>query len=656
MILRLSFHYYFKDDIIIKGGVGGIMLEISNIFGKTNEEINEMCYLFAEENNWNATKIAQNITFSFDDFHKHVKAYIKANNIKPTLEKILFFSNYRCVDNHQSFTNDKIIQFMIEEGIITSDLDQVYEKILYFCCNIKIRKGKEYCDEKGLPFDIVCKFSDLYIKSFLTIQDFYEEEIMKICYDKYEENNWNTKKIDYNLNISIEESKKYVYKYIKEKINKKPTKEQIWLLLSHTCKIIFNNYDNIVRLMLCEKVISYEQLKNPSWLTENLREYLCKFCYDKCAENNWSLTAIRIYCNQKKIKLEHIRNLGSEYVERYLPKEDRDKIVESKQLAAEQETLRAVRRRLKDNPADYVAVINNVMKAKSDKEVIDILNSYDSTLEYLKDHINTYLLYYNDNNYNREQIKNKIDIYTNYLKNKRTEANEIRKQEKHQLYIEENLDLAKQTVHQFLNGDYEKIGDFCISSGVDIKQFEKYVNIIKESDKELYNKYIGQIDNNQSKRFAVLLDKCKKIIELIKNGVEENDKRRDFDLVDYYKITSLNFEGLLNIIKGHLSAEDYRVLRIFIAKNKNDKDMTSLDVSNLYNAKIVVGGQFDAKRNIIPGTGREITKEEKQSIIMYLNKNNIRLTNKTYNIIFRRWLSGDLVINELGEEEKNNKK
>ena len=41
---------------------------------------------------------------------------------------------------------------------------------------------------------------------------------------------------------------------------------------------------------------------------------------------------------------------------------------------------------------------------------------------------------------------------------------------------------------------------------------------------------------------------------------------------------------------------------------------------------------------------------------MYLNKNNIRLTNKTYNIIFRRWLSGDLVINELGEEEKNNKK
>ena len=41
---------------------------------------------------------------------------------------------------------------------------------------------------------------------------------------------------------------------------------------------------------------------------------------------------------------------------------------------------------------------------------------------------------------------------------------------------------------------------------------------------------------------------------------------------------------------------------------------------------------------------------------MYLKKNNIRLTYKTYNIIYRRWLSGDLVINKLDEVEQDKTK
>ena len=51
-------------------------------------------------------------------------------------------------------------------------------------------------------------------------------------------------------------------------------------------------------------------------------------------------------------------------------------------------------------------------------------------------------------------------------------------------------------VNQYLNGDYEKIQDFCVSSGVDIKKFKKYVDIIKDSEEELYNKYIEQRDHS----------------------------------------------------------------------------------------------------------------------------------------------------------------
>lgn len=97
---------------------------------------------------------------------------------------------------------------------------------------------------------------------------------------------------------------------------------------------------------------------------------------------------------------------------------------------------------------------------------------------------------------------------------------------------------------------------------------------------------------------------------MIKTGVVMGDKTREFDLVDYYEITKLSFEDLMNIVKGKLSQEDYMVLRTFIVKNKNDKEMTPLEIENLYKNKIVVGVEFDKMGKVIPNTGREITLEE----------------------------------------------
>lgn len=621
------------------------MLTITDLKNKTHEEIVKECYLYAEKNNWEASKILQNVKFPFLIFQNYVKEYIKKNNINPTVEKILFFSHH-AKTYCKSFTDEKMIQFMIDEGLITSDLDKIYEKILYFCCVIKIRKGKEFCDEKGLSFDVVSQYSDFYIKRFLSTKDFLEDEIMKICYDKYEENNWDTKKIGYDLKISIEESGKYVYKYMKENLNKELTKEQIWVLLSPSSKNIFRNYNNIIKLMFDEKIINDEQMKDPLWLNKNLRFYLCKFCFDVSVKFNWNLRAIRYFCYSKDIRCEQIKNLSFEYVDSFLSKEDKQNILKVQKEAATQNWIEAIDARIKSNPPDYVFVLNNIMTSTLEQEIIDIIESYDKTFTYLKRCIDSYLKFYNDFKYTEEQIEKKLEIYENYLKNKRIEDNELRKQKKYQLYVDENIDIARQIINQYLNEESEKIKDFCDANDIDIKTFEEYVNLIKDNDEELYSKYSEQRDSIQSKRFSILLTKANKIIKLIKNGIEENGIKRDFDLVDYYKNTSLSFEELLHVVEGKVGAEDYRALRMFIAKNKNDKEMTPRDISNLYNTKIVIGAQFDYKRNIIPGTGREITKEEKQSIVKYLEYNNIRVTNTTYNIIYRKWLSGDLVINE----------
>ena len=58
-----------------------------------------------------------------------------------------------------------------------------------------------------------------------------------------------------------------------------------------------------------------------------------------------------------------MRNLGYEYVESYLNEVYRDKIIDSIKTATEQESMKAVKRKLKDNPAEYVYIINNIMNS-----------------------------------------------------------------------------------------------------------------------------------------------------------------------------------------------------------------------------------------------------------------------------------------------------
>ena len=211
---------------------------------------------------------------------------------------------------------------------------------------------------------------------------------------------------------------------------------------------------------------------------------------------------------------------------------------------------------------------------------------------------------------------------------------------------QEELDIARQAVSRYIMDKYKNINDFCLTNNITTTTFNQYIESIKELDTELYNKYNCYINNIHSKNFAILMSKVSNLIQLIKNGIEENGKKREFNIVDYYKYTSLSFDELIRIVNGKINSSDYRILRTFIAKHKNDKKLSPNDIHNLYNQKDMIGIEFDGNGNVIPGTGREITKEEKEKIIKYLKSNNIPITNKTYNIIFKRWLSGELLLQE----------
>ena len=75
------------------------MFQITDFTNKSHEEITKECYLFAEQNNWDAIKVEKNISLPFSKFKSLVQEYIKKNNIDPTVEKALFFM--RNSENHK---------------------------------------------------------------------------------------------------------------------------------------------------------------------------------------------------------------------------------------------------------------------------------------------------------------------------------------------------------------------------------------------------------------------------------------------------------------------------------------------------------------------------------------------------------------------------
>ena len=141
--------------------------------------------------------------------------------------------------------------------------------------------------------------------------------------------------------------------------------------------------------------------------------------------------------------------------------------------------------------------------------------------------------------------------------------------------------------------------------------------------------------------------KIENLVEMIKKGITlTNGNHRKFDLLDYYQVTNIPLVELPKIAKDKVSKSDFRFLLYFINQNKNDYNIDGSFLKKIYDEKYVVDVELDENNRPIFGTGREITKGEKQDIVMYLSRNRIPLTKRTYSIAMRRYIDGELIMNK----------
>lgn len=607
----------------------------------TRKKMEKMSYDYCENVDWKYNELSTmyfgDVILYKDGIVKYAKRYMQKNEPeKMDLKEILFFLD--------------------EDDFFDQKLCSYYQTVVIECFN-------EHMTEQGINYSFIKKHN----------KEIVMESFKRYCYDYCESHDWEYDKINPLTLKNVVYNPVTIREFAKEiMLRNEPVcmdYQKCIFFLEQDEYDFFYKYEDIARLILRE----HEDLKNImnySWLKDNFKSVILKYCFDLCEKYQWNYQNITKYCDDNSINFHSLMELCMIYyqsISKEFEKKQNEKyqdyfksyiekyfdsnfclylyIKEYGQLNIYDtfKTMNNYKTKRENSDAKFVTLFDQLLKSNDQKEIINIIQSREQC-SYLKRELSQYVFMFwgfkDNTNDIYVSLNEKLNIFKSYL----DENAKLKKETLKQEIRDEQLKCAEVIIQDYLDGDYYTIDDFCQVKNISNSVFFKYLEILKDKNHPLFSIYTDKQEKSKNERYARLVGRARQIISLMKSGVVENDKRRDFDLLDYYSMTKLNFDEFLHIIKDRLNTSDYRILRSFFAKYKNDKELKAYDLANIYDSKTTIGVQVDAKGRVIPNSGREVTLEEKKGIIRYLRFHNIPITSNTYNIAFRRWSKGMLNI------------
>ena len=193
-----------------------------------------------------------------------------------------------------------------------------------------------------------------------------------------------------------------------------------------------------------------------------------------------------------------------------------------------------------------------------------------------------------------------------------------------------SLEKAREFLNNYINSQksYKYQIEYCRKLGVRHDMLKSELYILSKSglasDKELYDLCIEKINNDNEIGSSDVNAVAFVIADYIINGVNSDGRIRNFDLIDYYTLTNVNYNEICKSLEKKLERKDYvKIKRFFAANDKlckflmNSKKAVDLDI------------EFNCKKDKdgfpIAGTGRKLTEEERIEILNLFDRYNIPL-------------------------------
>lgn len=204
-------------------------------------------------------------------------------------------------------------------------------------------------------------------------------------------------------------------------------------------------------------------------------------------------------------------------------------------------------------------------------------------------------------------------------------------------------------VEDFINyEDSPYINDFLESNGLNKTQFERFVEIVKTLNEELYAKYLEKVNSNIELRKQDVIRKINNLIEGAKTGKLSDNTA--FDPVEYYAnipfyddLTSKEVLKDFNIkVNAQLSTR-YRDLLYFIDRENAETVLNYATINKLHFVHLqpmITENNIMSTNYIIDGY--TLTDEDKNNIIEYMKKRKIPFLPKAYSEVRNKYLKQGL--------------
>lgn len=376
------------------------------------------------------------------------------------------------------------------------------------------------------------------------------------------------------------------------------------------------------------------------WETEEEKELVLKYIYNICIENNYSDEILEKLTNvfgisSKDIILSAAKKYAINYLG-YTEKEYAEKRIEY--------TKKKMEYHYKNRPNESKKFFEQLLTAKTLEDIIFIIEKSAYIPRNIQTSLGNYIIVQQQNNKEIEkQLREKIKLYSEYKSNQNKVARENIKNIKKEQLKEEKLKIAVECINSFIESDkYNTIEYFCKDNNISKENFMEYVELIKEKHQDLYFKYSEKTANIKKKNYIMINKQLLKLMEYLKNGIDDNGIIRPFDLIDYYIKIRLSLDNILIYAKNIVSPSQMAMLRRFVQQNISGIKSNYSELKMIMLENVEINMKKDKNGMPIAGTGEIFTNEQKEMIIEYLKKNNVPINRKTYTIAFKRYKDGFL--------------
>lgn len=188
--------------------------------------------------------------------------------------------------------------------------------------------------------------------------------------------------------------------------------------------------------------------------------------------------------------------------------------------------------------------------------------------------------------------------------------------------------------NMFLSSDIKSKDDFCKLMDIGENDFNALFSMLEVKDNELYLKIKEKMQSLQGQRYVVLLNKVNDIANKITNGIKlEDGSKRNFEILDYFLSTKLDFDNFIDLYtrNKNIDVASLKSIKMFFRSNK----LTS---------KLNIKQELDGKTIfMIDNTPYEVTRDEKEEVIKYLEEKEIPIYIKIYKQALKRHIKGNLI-------------